>query len=266
MNFGNYGFIPSILRHHHKIRANAKLLYSEITATIEQSGYCVKNNIYFSKVLSLSKTSISQLMNELRGYGFIKVIIENEENTNRFKKRYISLTPHEFSIGVMRKLESTHSEKSNGVDLNMPITSTSEEDTPLNAKQSILLENNISYIYTSDKKNKFSLHSGISEKQLAFLKEIVTYFYKTQSSRFPDVVKNWKTEKVFNESVNTIYHLITKEKIDYQTIKKVLHWALHDDFWHKHLLSVKPLKEKAGNGIIKFNNILHAYNLIERGR
>ena len=151
MNFGNYGFIPSILRHHPKIRANAKLLYSEITATIEQSGYCVKNNIYFSKVLSLSKTSISQLMNELRGYGFIKVIIENEENTNRFKKRYISLTPHEFSIGVMRKLESTHSEKSNGVDLNMPITSTSEEDTPLNAKQSILLENNISYIYTSDK-------------------------------------------------------------------------------------------------------------------
>lgn len=266
MNFGNYGFIPSILRHHPKIRANAKLLYSEITATIEQSGYCVKNNIYFSKVLHLSKTSISQLINELRIYGFIKVVIENEENTSRFKKRYISLTPHEFSIGVMRKIESTHSEKSNGVTGDIVPTDTSELDTPLNDKQSILLDNNISYIYTSNKKNKVKLHSDITDDQLLFLKDIVTYFYETQSSRFPDIVKGWKDEKVFNESINTIYYLITQEKIDHQTIKKVLRWALNDEFWHKHLLSVRPLKSKASNGLIKFNNILHSYNLIERGR
>ena len=87
MIFGNYGFIPSILRHHPNIKANSKLLYSEITATIEPSGYCTKNNIYFSKVLNLSKSSVSQLVKELRIYGFIKVVIENEKDTSRFKKR-----------------------------------------------------------------------------------------------------------------------------------------------------------------------------------
>ena len=259
MIFGNYGFIPSILRHHPNIKANSKLLYSEITATIEPSGYCTKNNIYFSKVLNLSKSSVSQLVKELRIYGFIKVVIENEKDTSRFKKRYISLTPHEFIVGVLKNLNDSHSENFNGVSLNNASTSTSNQTPPLNNEQPILLNNNIRYIYTSNKKGVVKLNGEINDKQLEFIKTIVKYFYSTQNLKFPDMVKDWNNESVINESVNTIFDLIVKDGHDSDELKNVLMWALEDKFWHKNVFSIKALRSKSSNGITKYNNILHSY-------
>jgi hypothetical protein len=259
MIFGNYGMIPSILRHHPNIKANSKLLYSEITATIEPSGYCTKNNNYFSKVLNLSKTSISQFIKELRLHGFIKVVIENEENTLKFKKRYISLTPHEFTVGVLKQIQDPHSENFNGVSLNNAPTLPLDQAPPVNSEQTILLDNNIRYIYTSNKKNKVSLHREITDKQLEFIKTIVKYFYSTQNLKFPNMVKDWNNESVINESVNTIFDLIVKDGHDSEELKNVLMWALQDKFWHKNIFSIRALRSKSSNGVTKYNNILHSY-------
>ena len=159
----------------------------------------------------------------------------------------------------MKNLNDSHSENFNGVSLNNASTSTSNQTPPLNNEQPILLNNNIRYIYTSNKKGVVKLNREINDKQLEFIKTIVKYFYSTQNLKFPNMVKDWNNESVINESVNTIFDLIVKDGHDSDELKNVLMWALEDKFWHKNVFSIKALRSKSSNGITKYNNILHSY-------
>ena len=40
MKFGHIGYIPAYIRHHPDLNAITKLVYAEITANIEEQGYC----------------------------------------------------------------------------------------------------------------------------------------------------------------------------------------------------------------------------------
>ena len=78
---GYMGVIPKDVRHHPKLKANAKVLYSEIMATLDENGICTKNNFYFSNVLNFTKETASRGIASLKNNGFINVVIENEKGT-----------------------------------------------------------------------------------------------------------------------------------------------------------------------------------------
>lgn len=74
---GYYAIIPSFVRYDKDLTPNAKLLYGEITALCNESGYCWAKNEYFADLYNVSITSISKWINSLVKKGYI--ISENRK-------------------------------------------------------------------------------------------------------------------------------------------------------------------------------------------
>ncbi|MEJ1292204.1 helix-turn-helix domain-containing protein, partial [Lacticaseibacillus paracasei] len=88
-----YAIIPADVRYHEKLSDGAKLLYGEITALSNKNGYCWASNDYFSRLYSVSISTIKRRLQALEELGFIKRIVKYKEGTTEVEKRFISITP-----------------------------------------------------------------------------------------------------------------------------------------------------------------------------
>lgn len=77
-----FSIMTAEVRYDEDLTANAKILYSEITALANKDGYCYANNSYFSKLYKVSNVTISRWISQLVDKGYIKRIIEKKEGTN----------------------------------------------------------------------------------------------------------------------------------------------------------------------------------------
>ena len=68
-----YSILTANVRYDKELKANEKLLFSEITALSNRNGYCHANNNYFANLYNVSKTSISNWINHLKERGYLKV-------------------------------------------------------------------------------------------------------------------------------------------------------------------------------------------------
>ena len=259
MKNGYYGFIPANVRHSSDLKPNAKLVYAEITACLEEDGVCVKNNIHFSNVLNLHKQTISSYITELRRFRFINITMEYEKDTQKFLKRYITLTPSVLHEGVGGDVQSTYTSNCEGVEADHSL----ENSTAPSVKDESLLSNNnsINKVYTNRANKNTPVNKEITEKQVGALMEVVIGFYQRQGKRFPKMInKDWREDsKIINGSVNTLYDIIKKDGYEYDQVKNVIEWAIEDVFWSKHLLNLRQLRDKSNNGFSKFQNLHHRY-------
>ena len=254
-----YGLLPRIIRHNKNLKPNSKVLYSEITATLDEDGVCTKTNSYFQNVLGIGKSAISNCLTELRGQGFICIVIEMKENSQRFIKRYITPTPSSYMGRVKVNNEITHTTDLGGVDSVAPLLNGEDYDR---LEQTLLYNNNIiTKVYTKPKKRHTPINKNMNDKQKDALIKIVNEFYNTQQFRHPNMVDgNWQEDTtILNGSINTLYELIKIDGFDYESIRDVIVWSLNDKFWSNNLLSLKVLRNKAGNGFTKFQNLHHTY-------
>jgi len=119
-----YSIIPADIRYCNKLTANAKILYSEITALSNKEGYCWATNHYFAKLYKKNKMTISMWIQSLEDNGFIKCEIKNN-NMRRiyiigYKKIYREVQKNmrgdiEKSIGGYKKIYRGDIEKSIGL-------------------------------------------------------------------------------------------------------------------------------------------------------
>jgi len=84
-----YAIIPAEVRYS-DLKPNAKLLYGEITALSNKKGYCFATNRYFAELYGVTKNTISLWVKNLCDYGFIKLVIERDEN-KQIVKRMLSI-------------------------------------------------------------------------------------------------------------------------------------------------------------------------------
>lgn len=68
-----YSILTANVRYDKELKANEKLLFSEITALSNRNGYCHANNNYFANLYNVSKISISNWINHLKERGYLKV-------------------------------------------------------------------------------------------------------------------------------------------------------------------------------------------------
>ena len=90
-NPGYYAIIPAIVRYDTRLCANAKLLYGEISALCNESGYCYASNTYFADKYKVDKVSISRWIKQLIDYGYVFSKIEYAENSNNIESRILYL-------------------------------------------------------------------------------------------------------------------------------------------------------------------------------
>lgn len=251
-----YGIIPQPIRHHQGLKANSKLMYAEIMACLEDDGICIKRNIYFSKVLNITKETASKSITELRKYGLIEVSIEYENGTNKFIKRYI--TPYQNFHGVNNSSDNAYCQNNHGVE---DSHEESNDDTPCENGQILLYNNNkINKLYTNGKKS-IDLLKELNEKQITYLGNIVHSFYNQKHQQLPEIIKkDWKKDdNLINDSINTLYMIIKLDDYSEKIVRDVIKWATDDIFWSTNLISLRGLRKKSNNGETKFTNIYLKY-------
>ena len=80
-----YSIHTANVRYDKNLKANEKLLFSEITALINRDGYCSATNIHFANLYDVSKGTVSKWISHLKSMGYLKVkmIYQNNEIIQR---------------------------------------------------------------------------------------------------------------------------------------------------------------------------------------
>lgn len=86
-----FSILPANVRYDNRLRANEKILYSEITALSNKYGYCTANNNYFAKLYEVSTRVIKKWMADLEEYDYIKSEIIRDPKTKQVISRKIYL-------------------------------------------------------------------------------------------------------------------------------------------------------------------------------
>lgn len=259
------GFIPANVRYDNKLSARDKVIYAEITATID-GDRCKKSNAYFQKMFSISSTTLGNCLRSLRERGYIEVHIEKAKNSHKVLNRYIYLPYTQNRVEVNADSDLDPTQKRIGVDSN---TEENLDQTSENASKNRVTSysNKITYI-NSDRysKNRVDLLPEINDKQCEYLKDIVYKFYSKKREQLPNVIHlEWKKDNtLINDSINTLYMIIKLDGYDSKLISSVLKWAVDDKFWYTNLTSLRGLRKKSNNGQTKFTNIYLKYKQGEK--
>ena len=86
-----YAIIPANVRYDKRLKANAKLLYGEITALSNEKGYCWASDKYFMDLYGVSRISIQNWLKSLEENGYIKREVTYKEGSKEIDTRYITI-------------------------------------------------------------------------------------------------------------------------------------------------------------------------------
>lgn len=82
-----FSILTADVRYDERLKANEKIMYSEITALSNKYGYCSANNTYFANLYKVHKDTISDWINNLKKFGYIRVELEYKDGTKQIRKR-----------------------------------------------------------------------------------------------------------------------------------------------------------------------------------
>lgn len=106
-----FAIIPADVRYDIKLKANAKLLYGEITALCGAQGFCWAQNDYFASLYSVESATVSRWISQLKNRGYIDV---NVNKINGNKRRITLLTKK--SRPIDKKVNTLLTKKSIAID------------------------------------------------------------------------------------------------------------------------------------------------------
>jgi hypothetical protein len=68
-----YAIIPASVRYDKRLKANAKLLYGELTALSHKEGYCWAADSYFAELYGVGRNTVNLWIQSLRNCGYISI-------------------------------------------------------------------------------------------------------------------------------------------------------------------------------------------------
>ena len=94
---GYTALLPPQVRYDQELRSTAKLLYAEISAMADVTGFCWATNRYLADLLGVTKYTITELLAQLEERGYILINVIRDEK-NQVTERRLYLT----DAGLMR--------------------------------------------------------------------------------------------------------------------------------------------------------------------
>lgn len=206
-----YSIMPATVRYDKKLKANEKLLFSEITALANKQGYCHANNSYFAELYDVDKSTISRWINHLskRGYLQIKTVYKGKQIVGR--KLYPNSNPIDQKVntygskdeeGIDKKIKTPIDQKVK--DNNTSINTTRKNNTSMNNIQT-----------TNHSQSSMAQHAqnsgGLSDKQ-----KISQYWQRELRT-----VTNGMIESKLGEWVDEFGYDMVKYYLDYALLKQI---------------------------------------------
>lgn len=91
---GYWAVIPAPVRYDDRIPASSKVLYAEISALCEETGYCWADNSYFAEIYQMTERSIRRQLASLAECGYIRIEeTRGDHNTLEERRIYAGLNP-----------------------------------------------------------------------------------------------------------------------------------------------------------------------------
>lgn len=180
---GFYAIIPANVRYDKRLIPNAKLLYGEITALTNKTGYCWAENRYFAELYNVSKKSISRWIGQLKEYGYISCDLKYRTGSKEIEHRYIRLC-----LGGMEENRGGPIDKKvkdNITLINNTINNTSNRERRTRHLDHILLTDS-DYKILTDKYGE--------EKITSYIRKIDYYLTQNPKKHYKDFKKtiiNW---------------------------------------------------------------------------
>lgn len=84
-----WAVLPAKVRYDRELRPNAKLLYAEITALADATGFCWASNEYLGQLFGLKIRAVRALISQLADKGYLTVEVVRDPETHEVKSRRI---------------------------------------------------------------------------------------------------------------------------------------------------------------------------------
>lgn len=107
-----YTVIPAKIRYDKTLKANEKILYSEIKALCSNDSVCNASNKYFANLYNVSKDSISRWIRNLVDKGYIEVKVFFKDESKEVEKREIRIIEE----GIDEKIDRYMQKSQTGID------------------------------------------------------------------------------------------------------------------------------------------------------
>ena len=99
-----YAVIPAKVRYDKRLKANEKILYSEISALSNKYGECWASNAYFAPLYDVDPSTISKWVTGLERCGYVTLKYIYKENSKAVEKELFRLMRYcQISIGYCQK-------------------------------------------------------------------------------------------------------------------------------------------------------------------
>lgn len=111
-----YAVIPANVRYDSRLRPSAKLLYGELTALCDKSGYCWARNKYFADLYGVCESTVASILRDLEKCGYIRrEVIRDERGAVTERRIYagtfnVRPSPRNLQEGSCRNLGDPPSE------------------------------------------------------------------------------------------------------------------------------------------------------------
>lgn len=90
---GYTAILPPRVRYDKELRSTAKLLYAEISAMADVTGFCWASNRYLAALFGVSKGTITELLGQLAARGYVEIeVLRDEKNAVSERRLYITDT------------------------------------------------------------------------------------------------------------------------------------------------------------------------------
>lgn len=88
---GYTAILPPRVRYDKGLRPNAKLLYAEISAMADVTGFCWASNRYLAALFGVSKGTVTELLGQLAERGYIEIeVLRDEKNAVQERRLYVT--------------------------------------------------------------------------------------------------------------------------------------------------------------------------------
>ena len=172
-----YAIIPAEVRYSN-LKPNAKLLYGEITALSNKTGYCFASNNYFAELYNVNKNTISRWISDLKRLGFITIEIERDSNRQITKR----------IIGIVKNVDTPIDEKVKGNTTSINTTSNN-----IYIKEKFVNEV-MTFDYPKDMLEDFINYWTEGKKKMRYQKQS-TFEIKLRLLRWQKNQKQWSKPK-----------------------------------------------------------------------
>lgn len=92
------------MRYDKQLPANAKLIYAEIAAKINEEGFCFCHNAYFSERLGIKRDTVSTLIKRLEDAEYIRIDVDVSRVNNDRRRIYLTSKPYEWGVSDLNRV------------------------------------------------------------------------------------------------------------------------------------------------------------------